>query len=348
MATTQTLENSVSLLLCSFFQGSLKINALARYLELNKNFTFSKDAQLIDGTMSKFELDNVKSEFKPDLYIQDRSRKQLLLIESKVRNERTLEESQIGEDEGAYLDIINKLSDEGWNTHLIFIHPEKYVYKDKINEFIRNKENASSITWNNFLKNIDNESEFNFFKNSLINLGIAGVDSSCDSEFFNQPVDFTFIRPMFVSQQKIALAYIKRLFEECSKEITYRNNRNNHYKAKSFGLCDTQYIRNFDQIPFGDYDVNPVIEYCIDYRRPEKNKWCYVVIGFDLAKNKFAIYHDILKDEKRKTGWIYNDDISLPLYCNSYKKIKESVCEKLNVWVTAEYKKLDDYYAQKK
>lgn len=347
MSTTQTLENSVSLLLCSFFHGSLKINALARYLEVSHKFNFSKDAQLIDGTMSSFDMDNVKSEFKPDLYICDRSRKQILLIESKVRNERSLEDSQIKEEEGSYIDIINQLSEGGWKSHLIFIHPENYIYKDKINEFLEKRDNVSAITWNKFVKNIDNESDFNFFKNSLINLGIAGVDLSCDSDFFTQPVDFTYIRPMVISQQKIILAYLNRLFEDCSKEITARNKRNVHHNAKSFGLGDTQYIRNFDQDPFGDYTNNPVIEYCIDFRWPKKNKYCFVVLGFDFAKNKFAIYYDISNDKGTKREWIYNEDLELPLYCESYKNLKASLYEKLKQWLASEYKRINEFYEQK-
>ena len=151
---------------------------------------------------------------------------------------------------------------------------------------------------------------------------------------------------MVISQQKIILAYLKRLFEDCSKEITARNKRNIHYNAKSFGLGDTQYIRNFDQTPFGDYTNNPVFEYCIDYRRSAKNV-CYVIFGFDFAKNKFAIYCDISNDKGTKTEWIYNEDIELPLYCESYKDLKASLYEKLKQWLASEYKRINEFYEQK-
>lgn len=346
MATTQTLENSVSLLLCSFFQGSLKINALARYLELSQKFNFSKDAILIDGTASNFELDSVKSKLKPDLYVLDKARRQLILIESKVNNDTELRNSQISEDENSYLGIINNYSMRGWKSHLVFIHSEEYLFKDKIKTFEKNKDNVSSITWNKFISNIDNDSDFNFFKNSLINLGIDGVDSSCENDFFSQPVDFVCIRPMLIAQQKIALAYIKRLFEESTKSITNDNKNKKDNKQKSFKLRSTQYIRNYTATPFGDYPDNTVIEYCIDFRKTKDNcKWIYVVLGFDFAKNKFAIYYDISNGtDPRIENWIYNHSIDLPLYSNSYKELKESICDNLKNWVTNEYGKIKELY----
>ena len=365
-----TLENSVTLILCSFFCGSLKINALVRYLGLGEKFVFSKDAKLIDGTHSSFNNDGISSSFQPDMYIRDETKKQLLLIESKVSIGTGTQSSQTCDNKDSYIGIVNHYIKIGWKAHLVFIIPKEYEksHSDLVNLKKNNEKVVSSITWNKFIESIDNESEFNFFKNQLIGLGIENVDAKemgGENGFYKQPVDLSYVRSTVIWQQKIGYAYIFSLIKDCCKDIKESVGKSDKkiwqiwergVKDTNFYFDECQFIRinlhhrirpqDTKLYSFGDYIDNPVLEYCCDYRKHiTSGYFIYVVCGFDLIKNKFAIYYRF-DNTNLEPETIYNHDIALPLYVDSYELLKQngSIHDKLKKWVEDEHKKISQKF----
>lgn len=323
-----TKENSATYILVSNFKGSMRLQAFVGYLGL-PDIKLSKNAVFEDGTHYIFNTPSVKVQGEPDMYILDKSKKVLILIENKIKEDRTLEPAQTSEN--GYLAIIKDYIADGYDARLVYLIPENYYYLSDLEKLKNKHTEISIVTWNNFFNEFDTDTELQPVKKAIQAIDIDGIEKEEDS--FNQEVDFSLISPTIKKNEDLADYYIGQLiYDACDYD---ENNRKKLWKPNSGKWQRPRRDKTWaNEITYSEYCDSPCIEIVL-----QNDDKIYMVVGYDYIKQSFCVYIQNQKNGKNTVE--YSNDISLPLgITKSYYALKNSLCEKLHDFIAKEQKNI--------
>ena len=325
-----TRENSATYILVSNFKGSMRLNAFIRYLGIS-DIKLSKNAVLEDGTHRNFDTPSVKVQGQPDMYILDNTQKKLILIENKVKIDRSLEPAQTSED--GYLAILRDYIANGYDARMVFLVPENYYFEQDLNEICKKHSEVTIVTWKTFFTEFDDDIELQPVKRAIQAIEIDGIEE--EEDFLNQEVDFSLISPTIKKNEDLADYYIGQLIADA---CDYSENGKNKLWKKGGAWDKWQRPRRdktwADALSYTEYCESPCIEVIIQY-----DDKIYMVAGYDYIKQKFCVY--IQNQKNWKSTVEYSNDISLPLgLTKSYYALKNSLCEKLHDFIENEQKRI--------